>query len=73
MRLIIDRITDGIAVLEKEDMTHIEIEASLLPDGVKEGTVLDFDGINYVVNSEAEAEIRERIIKKQRSIFKKRS
>ena len=54
MKLTVERISDGIAVL------------------VKEGNVLIFDGTSYSIDPEAEARARERIISKQRSIFKKR-
>lgn len=70
--LTVDRIVDGIVVLEKEDMTHIQIDITLLPQGIKEGSVLDFDGTTYKINFEAENEARKRIIQKQRNIFRKR-
>lgn len=72
MKLTVDRITQGIAVLEKEDMSHIEVSLNLLPGGVKEGSVLCFDGEAYRLDSEAENAARERIINKQRSIFKRK-
>ncbi len=72
MRLTVDRIVEGLAVLEKEDMTHIEVPVSALPSGVKEGNILVFDGEIYHIDADAEAVARERIINKQRSIFKKK-
>ena len=72
MRLTVERIVEGIAVLEKEDMTHIEVPAGKLPSGVKEGNVLVFDGKDYSIDADAEIAARERIISKQRSIFKKK-
>lgn len=72
MKLTVDRITEGIAVLEKEDMSHIQISLDKLPLGVKEGNILVFDGAAYHIDAEAEASARERIICKQRSIFKKK-
>lgn len=72
MRLTVDRITEGIAVLEKEDMSHIQVAVELLPLGVKEGNILDFDGKGYHIDADAESVARERIINKQRSIFKKK-
>ena len=71
MRLTVDRIVEGIAVLEKDDMTHCEIALSLLPEGTKEGTVLFFDGEKYTVDAEEEAIRRKRILEKQRMLFKK--
>ena len=72
MKLTVDRITEGIAVLEKEDMSHIEVSLNLLPGGVKEGSVLCFDGETYRLDTEAENAAREIIINKQRSIFKRK-
>lgn len=72
MKLTVDRITEGIAVLEKEDMSHIEVPVNLLPCGVKEGVVLSFDGEAYRLDNYAGNAARERIINKQRSIFKRK-
>ena len=72
MKLKVDRIEEGFAVIEKEDLSYENISLSLLPEGTKEGSVLIFDGATYILDSDAEAEARERIIKKQRSIFKKK-
>lgn len=72
MRLIVDRIVENLAVLEKEDLTHIDVSLSVLPDGTKEGSVLTFDGTTYTLDLDAEAEARARIIAKQRSVFKKK-
>lgn len=71
MRFTVERIYQDIAVLEKEDMSHIEVSTKLLPKDLKEGNVLVFDGSDYLVDDEAEVQARARIIEKQRSIFKK--
>lgn len=71
MKLIVERIYNNLAILEKDDLTHIEIELKLLPAGLKEGSVLSFDGTDYYLDTEAEEEARLRIINKQRSVFKK--
>lgn len=72
MKLTVDRIADGIAVLEKDDMTHINVPSDTLPAGTKEGSKLFFDGEGYTLDLSDEEETRNRIIQKQRSIFKKR-
>ncbi len=72
MKLTVDRIEEGFAVLEKEDMSHENVPLSLLPEGTKEGSVLTFDGSIYTFDFDIEAEARARIIAKQRSIFKKK-
>lgn len=71
MKLIVDRIVENIAVLEKEDMSHVEVNCSLLPEGIKEGSVIDYDGTAYRMDYESEQTARARIINKQKSIFKK--
>ena len=69
MRLTVDRITEGIAVLEKEDMTHIEVCLEILPQGLKEGNVLRFDGSDYTIDLKSEEEARKRILSKQKRVF----
>lgn len=72
MKLTVDRIEDGIAVLEKEDLNHESVMLKSLPHGTKEGSVLIFDGTTYMLDYDAEKQARERIIRKQRAVFKKR-
>lgn len=57
MRFIVDRITDGIASLEAEDRSIVEVPAKLLPKGIKEGEV-----ISITINKE-ETKAREERIK----------
>ena len=71
MKLIVDRIEEGIAVLEKEDMTHIHINLSDLPENTKEGSVLSFDGTTYILDSDEEERRRKRILEMQNMILKK--
>ena len=40
MKLIIDRIENGIAVCEYGEETQIKLPADLLPENAKEGSVL---------------------------------
>ncbi len=72
MRFTVDRIEEGFAVLERDDLTHIYVKVSLLPSDVKEGSLLEFDGGVYTLLTAIEHERRELIIKKQRNIFKRR-
>ena len=69
MKLSVDRIVEGIAVLEKEDLSRIEIPLSALPSDLKEGTVLLYDGEKYTVDADEEALRRQRILEKQRMLF----
>lgn len=54
--MIVDRIEDGVAVIETENGSFIHIDATLLPHGAREGWVLaEVDG---VLTRDAEAEDR---------------
>lgn len=41
MKVIIDRIEGGFAVVELEDGSHFNLPTGLLPEGAKEGSVID--------------------------------
>ncbi len=71
MKLTVDRITQGIAVLEKEDLSHLEVPVSLLPAGTKEGSILDFDGTVYTLNCDEESARRQKLLEKQNLLFKR--
>lgn len=71
MKYIVDRIEEGIAILEKEDLTHVEAKLSELPLGIREGSVLIFDGNTYTVDTDVEAQRKKRIYEKQHMLFKK--
>ena len=58
-KLIIDRIEDGVAVIEKEDFTRISVDVSEFDFSVSEGDVLLFDGDKYI-KDEAEKINRKR-------------
>ena len=71
MRFIVDRIEEGIAVLERDDLAHVEVSFSELPDGTAEGSVLIFDGVSYTFDLDEESLRKKRIYEKQQSLFKK--
>ena len=71
MRLVVEKISEDFAILEKDDLSHIQVDISLMPSGLKEGNILIYDGKEYHIDTEAEEQIRKRIIQKQRSIFKR--
>lgn len=72
MKYIVDRIEEGIAILEKEDLSHVEISLTDLPDGISEGSVLIFDGNSYISDENEEAQRKNQIYEKQQMLFKKR-
>lgn len=69
-KYIVDRIEEGIAVLEKEDMSHIEIPLSDFGIKVSEGNVLIFENGEFTLDEHYEKERRRRLFEKQKNIFK---
>lgn len=69
MKLIVDRITQDLAVCETEEQTFVKVPLELLPQEVREGSVLHFlDGI-YSLDSAEEAERRRRLFELQTQLF----
>ena len=60
-KLIVDRIVGDIAVLEKEDRSHIEVALTEIGCDVKEGSVLLFNGNKYTADEDSETERRKKI------------
>ena len=67
-KLIVDRIVGDIAVLEKEDRSHIEVSLSEIAFDIKEGSVLLFDGSAYTADDDSEAARRKRIFEMQQKL-----
>ena len=67
-KLIVDRIVGDIAVLEKEDRSHIEVSISEIALDIKEGSVLLFDGSAYTADDDSEAARRKRIFEMQQKL-----
>lgn len=62
MRYIIDRIEGRIAICEESKTNKmIKIDVSLLPDGIHDGAVLDYNDGKYTLNIEEEKSLREKI------------
>jgi len=69
MRCIVDRFEGGLAVCEKEDGSHVNIQRSFLPDGTREGCVLICDDGIWTLDLQAEEERRKRLFAKQEGLF----
>lgn len=69
MKYIIDRIENGFAVCENEEMKIVNIPFDILPEEAKEGSVLLFEEGKYVLLAEEEKERRDRILSLQDDIF----
>ena len=66
MRYIIDRFEGQFAVCEASDKTMVNIPASSIPDGCKEGTVLIEENGVFLIDT-ADTKAREDRIKKKMS------
>lgn len=59
---IVDRIEDGIAIMEDiKNKSMIEIDISLLPEEVKESSVLEYCNGKYLINNDYENDRRRRL------------
>jgi hypothetical protein len=63
MKLVIDRFEGDYAVCEKEDREMIDIKRDIIPEGAKEGDVLDIEGDKIIVDVK-ETEKRKKEIEK---------
>ena len=70
-KLIVDRIVGDIAVLEKEDRSHIEVSLSEIVVDIKEGSILLFDGSEYTADKKSEEARRKRIFEMQERLKRK--
>ena len=70
-KLIVGRIVGDIAVLEKEDRSHIEASLADIGFEIKEGSVLLFDGARYTADEASEAARRKRLFEMQERLKRK--
>ena len=70
-KLIVDRIVGDIAVLEKEDRSHIEVSLSEIGLDIKEGSVLLFEGSEYTADKESEDVRRKKLFEMQQKLKKR--
>lgn len=70
-KLIVDRITENIAILEKENKSHIQVPLEKLDFEIRQGNVLIFDGENYILDTEQENIRRSRIFSLQEKLRNK--
>lgn len=70
MYISIDRIVNGIAVCEREDLSTFEVPVDELPNEAKEGSVLFVDeNGNYVIDDEEMNRRRQHILDLQSRLF----
>ena len=66
--LIVNRIEDGIAVIEEEN-SRFDVPVSMLGENVREGDVVIFTDGKYVTDKNASDKIRSEIIKLQNGLW----
>ncbi len=70
MRYIIDRIEGGTAVCEDENRNMTDIKLSLLPQGVKEGSVVNLENGVYTIDEAAADARRKKIQALENELFR---
>ncbi len=70
--LIVDRIENGIAVIEKDGNSHFEIKCSLLPMSIREGDVIKSENGKYFIDYEGTVERRNQIKNFQKRLQEKK-
>ena len=71
MKFIVEAIEDGVARLECDRTAAEYVQLSLLPEGVREGDVLSFDGEKYNLDENATAQRRKAVYDKFSRLFRK--
>lgn len=69
MKYTVDRIENNIAILEDDMLSMLPVPMEMLPEGVKEGSILSFDGSAYSLDRDAEAQTRKRLFDLQSRIL----
>ena len=61
----IDRIEENIAILENRTTLELkEVDITLLPNNIKEGSILEFKNDTYTLELSKEEKIRQEILEK---------
>ncbi len=71
-RYIVDHIEDnGVAVLEADDLSLVDVPLSELPAGTKRGDCLELDDGAWRIDADRTARRRERLEAKRRALFRR--
>ncbi len=70
-KLIVDRIEEGFAVLEKEDLSHIRLPLSAFLFPLSEGDILLFDGEKCLRDEKERDERKENLLLMQKKLKEK--
>lgn len=72
MKYTVDSIEDGVVSCEDEKENHVNIELVFLPEGVKEGDVVEVIDGRFLIRREETDERRKKMAALQNSIFTKK-
>ena len=65
----LDRIEEGIAVCESEAGETLHVRVGMLPDGVREGSLLSFADGQWTLLEAETAQVRHELFMLQESLF----
>lgn len=71
MKVFVDRIESYTAVIETEDRKYLHVPLSVLPDGIKEGSVLVYENGEYLKAAQEESLRRRRLFALQEKLRRK--
>ena len=72
MKYSIDRFEENFAVLQNEKGESIITEKKLLPSEAKEGSMLIFDGKNYITDTDSEKAVKKCNYEKQQALLRRK-
>lgn len=70
-RYIVERITQGTVLLEKEDLSHIEVKLTEFNFEIFEGDILLFDGKGYSKDENSQRVRKEKLLTLQEKLSKR--
>jgi hypothetical protein len=73
MKFTVEQIEQGIAKCEDENKQFTHINLSLLPEGVKSGDILCFDGEKYEILTAETEKRKEKMLGLQARLFGKKN
>ena len=69
MKFTVERIEDGIAVLEDEQGSFTEINASLLPPQIKSGSIVTSEDGVYKMEMQVDKDRKKMLFEKQQKLL----
>lgn len=67
--MIVERIEEGIVIIEDDNMKHFEVSINLFPENIKEGDFVIKTDDGYIIDNKKTSELREKINELQNSLW----